>query len=163
MIGDLISTYGLDVIGAVFAAIAAYVARAAVNHVWLAGMLGRLVVEAKAAVKEVEQVYVDKITEGRLDGSLSVSEAAAARTAAVTALKGNLGKKGLARLGRILGLTDAEIDRLLGTHLEAAVHDMSLAAVVADDKFKVTVTEALPAGPAPLPPTPTPTPAAARR
>lgn len=122
-----ITNFGPEIIGAAFAAVTTYAVRFAVNHVWAAGMLGRLLVEAKAAVAEVEQTYIDKITLYREDGMLTVEEAAAARAAAIAALKGNLGSKGLHRLGRILGLNDDEIDRLLGTHVEFAVKAMSQA------------------------------------
>lgn len=134
-----ITSYGPDLIGTAFAGLAAIVARFAITHVWLGGMMSRLVVEAKAAVLEVEQTYVDAITEGRADGTLTSEEAKAARAAAVAALRSNLGRKGLQRLGRILGLTDAEIDRLLGTHVEAAVKALSIA--VPADKLKITVTD----------------------
>lgn len=134
-----ITSYGPELIGTAFAGLAAFVARFAVNHVWLGGMLDRLLIEAKAAVAETEQTYVDQITEGRADGMLTPDEAKAARAAALSTLRSNLGAKGLRRLGRVLGLTDAELDRLLGTRVEAAVKALSAAAPA--DKIKITVAD----------------------
>lgn len=127
MIADLISQYGPVVIGAVFTALAGFVARHFLATVWLRDMLGRLVTEAKAAVLEVEQTYVDELAKAKEDGTLTAEEGRIARNMAIATLKSNLGTKGLRRLGRILGLTDDELDRLLGSHVEAAVKQLTLA------------------------------------
>src|SRR5262249_23129459 len=126
MIGDIITTFGPEIIGAVCTALLGLIGRALVNHAWLRGMLERLVTEAKAVVLEVEQTYVDSVKGARDDGVLTPAEAATARRLALSALKSNLGMKGLRRLGRILGLDDSELDRLLGTHIEAAVKQVTM-------------------------------------
>jgi hypothetical protein len=120
---DLVLQYAPEVIGAVFATLVIIVGKTTADHVWLASMLGRLIVEAKAAVLEVEQVYVDKLKEGRADGVLMDAEKKEARALALATLRSNIGIKGLRRLGRILGLTDEEINRLLGTRIEASVKE----------------------------------------
>jgi hypothetical protein len=127
MIAELIVQYGAALIAAAFAAIAAFVGRSFVEHSFLRSMLERIVIEARAVVLEVEQTYVDKITEGRRDGILTPEEGASAKAAAIAKLRTNLGSVGLERLGRIIGLTAPAIEALLGTHVEAAVKSLTLA------------------------------------
>lgn len=122
-----IATYAPDVIGVAFTALAAFVAKHLVDHVFVQGLLSRLVVEAKAVVLEVEQTYVDSIKAAKIDGVLTSSEAAEARSQALVKLRENIGQKGLDRLGRILGLTGLGVSALLSTHLEASVKQLTLA------------------------------------
>jgi hypothetical protein len=149
MIGDLIQQYGTDVLGTAFAVLLWLVGRTLSNHTFLKTMMERIVIEARAVVLEVEQTYVDGLAKGRADGELTSEEKAMARATALAALRANLGKKGLARLGRIVGLSDDAIDKLLGTHIEAQVKALAI------------VKDAAPAAPSvsvalspPLPPLP---------
>lgn len=77
-------------------------------------------VEVRAAVAEVWQTYVSALKEGAADGKLTEAEKATAKAKALAIAKANIGKKGLARLARILGLEGA-LDDWLGTQIEAAV------------------------------------------
>lgn len=78
--------------------------------------------EVKDAVAEVYQTYVSALKEANADGKLTPEEAAEARKKAIAIAKANIGKKGLARLSRILGLNlGDEIEAWLGTKVEAAV------------------------------------------
>lgn len=85
--------------------------------------VGRAWVEVRAAVSEVYQTYVSALKEGAADGKLTDDEKAEAKRRAIAIAKGNIGKKGLDRLMRILGLPSAAdgLDGWLGTHVEAAV------------------------------------------
>lgn len=88
---------------------------------WARDAFARFVVEVEAVVREVSQVYTDEITRARMDGTLTEEEKATARAMAVARLKVNFGAKGLARLARILGVADENVDRWVGSHVEAAV------------------------------------------
>lgn len=92
------------------------------KHVWVREMLGRLVKEAEAAVREVSQTYTTEILKGRQDGVLTEEEKAVARRRAVEILKSNFGLKGLKRLAHVLGIVDD--DRYAVTQVEAAVNRM---------------------------------------
>jgi len=114
-----LTEYAPALLGALWTALVALAVRAGLNRVWLRAMLQRLVVEAEAAVLEVEQVYVEAIKAARADGVLTAQEKAEARSMALATLRANLGVKGLQRLARVLGIAD--VDRWLGTRVEAAV------------------------------------------
>jgi len=80
--------------------------------------------ETRDAVLEVAQTYVDELRKGREDGSLTPEEKANALAKAVAAAKANLGRKGLARLGRVLGV---DVDSWLQSKVEATVKAIKLA------------------------------------
>ena len=83
--------------------------------------LGRSWIEVKSAVAEVYQTYVSALKEANLDGKLTAEEKAEAKSRALKVAKANIGKKGLSRLLRILGLESDALDTWLGTQVEAAV------------------------------------------
>lgn len=126
ILADLLSKYGATFIAAAATALGGVVARSFLNQAWLRGLLERMIVEAKNAVLEVQQTYVDEVLRAKADGVLTKEEAVHARNIAILALKSNIGPKGLQRLIRILGFDDAGIDRLLGTHIEAAVQRLAI-------------------------------------
>lgn len=80
--------------------------------------VGRALDEVYDAVGEVYQTFVSEIKKGRADGQLTDEEKAEAKAKAIAIAKSNIGAKGLARLGRILGV---DIDDWLGTKVEASV------------------------------------------
>jgi len=83
----------------------------------------RAIREVGDAVREVYQVYVQALKDGRADGTLTEAEKIHAKQMAIDIAKANLGSKGLKRLLRILGLGDDALDKWLGTKVEAAVAD----------------------------------------
>lgn len=135
---------GITVITMVFGAIGAVLARFHIQSAWLAGFLGRLLVEAKAATLEVSQTYTDAIKLASADGDLTDAEKAEAKRLALVTLKSNLGQKGLDRVKRILGIDS--VDAWLSTHLEAAVNQNKTIAT-AVGKPVVVVPSPIPVGP----------------
>lgn len=121
-----VEKYGTIVISFMATTIIGIIGKHFVDQHWARNFLVRLIVEAKAAVLEVQQTWVDKMREARGDGVVTDDEKRGARAAAITTLRSNLGRKGLERLGRIIGLDDEGIDRLLSTHVEAQVQRLKL-------------------------------------
>lgn len=81
----------------------------------------RVLLEVSAAVAQVGQSYVDALKAANEDGEITAAEAAEARSKAVAIAKSNLGPAGVQRLVRALGIDAQDVDRWLGTHVEAAV------------------------------------------
>lgn len=71
------------------------------------------------AAQEVHQTYIKQIKKGREDGVLTDEERAKAKRMAVETAKSNLGAKGVARLGKIVGAQG--VDNYLSTKVESAV------------------------------------------
>lgn len=90
-------------------------------------VLRRAIFEAGAVVYEVYQVYTSEILKGRADGKLTPEEKTIAKDLAMDKLKSNLGKAGLARLARVLGLKGDALDGWLGNKVEAAVLELKSA------------------------------------
>lgn len=89
-----------------------------ITHEKTVAILQRAYAEIGDAVREVEQTYVRAIREAAADGKLTAAERDIARDKAIQIAKSNLGKRGLERLGRMLGV---DVDGWIGTKLEAAV------------------------------------------
>ncbi|MFA6168485.1 MAG: hypothetical protein WC700_17810 [Gemmatimonadaceae bacterium] len=87
----------------------------------LEGIVQRALREVGDAVREVYQVYVQALKDGRSDGKLTEAEKVQAKQMAIGIAKANIGQKGLARLLRILGI-DA-LDGWLGSKVETAIAD----------------------------------------
>lgn len=135
---DLFITYGDDALKWLLAAAGALLLKyvfSLVKNSYANGVLGRAWLEVQGAVLEVEQVYVGALRAARADGKLTDAEKAQAKAMAIAIARENLGKKGLARLARVLGLDSVE--RWLGSKSEQA-----LATV------KAAVTNHAPAAPA---------------
>lgn len=114
--------HGDDAITWVAVALAALVAKyviAKIDNETVRKYVGRAWTEVKSAVAEVYQTYVAELKAASADGKLTDEEKAEAKKKAIALAKSNIGKKGLARLVRILGI-DA-LDDWLGTQVEAAV------------------------------------------
>lgn len=83
------------------------------------GVASRATEEVFDAAQSVHQSYVKGIKAGRADGKLTDEEKATAKRMAVEEAKSNLGAKGVARLGKIVGAQG--VDSYLGTKVESAV------------------------------------------
>jgi hypothetical protein len=97
---------------------------AKVKNERLNGVLARLDDAVFMAVREVEQIYVSMLKTGSADGVLSSDERRDAKDAAVRAARSYLGARGFAELGKVLGLVDDDVDRMLNARVEAAVFSM---------------------------------------
>lgn len=113
----ILSGVGLVLMRYVFVLIGIKVIREGLERLWL---------EAKKTVLSIEQTYVRALKEGKEDdGKLDAEERAEAKRLAIAELKSNLGRKGLLKLVRILGIDD--IDGWLGSTIEAVIgEDKSL-------------------------------------
>lgn len=89
----------------------------------LRAMLDRLDHAVFIAVREVEQVFVAPLKNGHAN-RLSIDDRQSAKQAALSALRAHLGTKGLANLGKVLGLSKQELERVLEARVEAAVYDL---------------------------------------
>lgn len=97
---------------------------ARVRNEYLRGVLLRLDDTVVAVVREVHQVTVDALKAATVDGKLPPGTRETVKQAAIGAIKSHLGTRGLADLARVLGLDGPSVDRLIGTKIEAAVHDI---------------------------------------
>jgi hypothetical protein len=114
--------HGNAVIAWVGVALVALLARyvvAKIGNDLLRGCVGRALDEVRDAVAEVWQTYVSALKEANVDGKLTAEEKALARQKALAIVQGNLGTKGIARLGRILGIDS--VNDWLATKIESAV------------------------------------------
>jgi len=75
-----------------------------------------------AAVREAQQVLVDKLKATSADGALTPDQRTQAKQAAIDSAKSQLGATGLAEVGKTFGLESAAVDKLLSTRVEATVH-----------------------------------------
>lgn len=107
----ILSGVGLVLMRYVFVLIGSKIVREGLQRLWL---------EAKKTVLSIEQTYVRALKDGKEDdGKLDAEERAEAKRLAIAELKSNLGKKGLLKLVRILGIDD--IDGWLGSTIEAVI------------------------------------------
>lgn len=103
---------------------------ARVKNEYLRGVLIRLDDTVASVVREVNQVTVESIKSSSADGRLTASARDVIKNAALQTVKAHLGAKGIAELSQILGLDGSAIDRLIGTRIEATVHDLKAQARV---------------------------------
>jgi hypothetical protein len=85
------------------------------------GILHRLGEAAFRVVRELQQTVVEELKE---DGEWDKEKAVEIKNLAIAKLKEYLGPKGLAEAMDILGLNEGGILSLLGTLIEAEVHDL---------------------------------------
>ena len=97
---------------------------AKVKNERIQGILLRLDDAVFLAVREVEQVFVSMLKTASEDGVLTAEERRQAKDAALRAARSYLGTRGLAELGKVLGLPEDEVDRVIGGRVEAAVYNM---------------------------------------
>lgn len=97
---------------------------ARVRNEYLRGVLVRLDDAVLGVVREVHQVTVDALKGATVDGRLPPAARDSVKQAALNAIKSHLGTRGLTEAARVLGLSAEGVDRLIGTKIEAAVHDL---------------------------------------
>jgi hypothetical protein len=97
---------------------------ARVQNEYLRGVLVRLDDAVLGVVREVHQVTVDALKAATVDGRLPPAARDSVKQAALNAIKSHLGARGVKDLARVLGLNPESVDRLIGTKIEAAVHDL---------------------------------------
>lgn len=142
MIYDIL-IHGDEVIAWAGTALAVLVARyviAKIDNDRVREYLGRAWAEVRAAVAEVHQTYVAALKEANADGKLTPEEAKEARERAISVAKTNLGRRGLARLGRIVGVDS--LDSWLSNKVEAAVDGAKRTAPAATEKPRYPLTRA---------------------
>jgi len=93
-----------------------------VKNEQLKAVLLRLDDVVLAAVREAQQVLVDKLKATSADGTLTHDQGAQAKQVALDSAKSQLGATGLAEVGKTFGLESAAVDKLLSTRVEATVH-----------------------------------------
>jgi hypothetical protein len=98
--------------------------QARVKNEYLRGVLVRLDDTVLTVVREIQQVSVDTIKAAAPDGKLTPDVKATLKQAAVGAIKQHLGSQGVADVARVLGIDGDGVDRLIGTRVEATVHDL---------------------------------------
>lgn len=76
------------------------------------------------AVKEIQQTTVDAIKKANADGKLTDAEKAEIRSAAARSAWDLLGPKGVAFLQEVLGVDEDEVQKIIDSRIEAAVHDL---------------------------------------
>ena len=120
---QFLSPLVLGAITWVAARLAQYIT-AKVKNEYLRGVLVRLDDTVVSVVREIHQVTVDALKASSVDGKIPPGAREAIRNAALTTIRSHLGVKGLGDLARVLGLDGTAVDRLIGTKVEAAVHDL---------------------------------------
>ena len=145
--------HGDHVVAWVVAALAAFAIKYVLGRIGserVRSYVERAAREVFNAVEEVWQTYVSALKEANSDGKLTREEKFGARSKAIAIAKANLGKKGLARLVRILGIDPSDLDGWLGTKVESSVNALKLAGKAAGGGRKIG--ELVDAGdPSPLP------------
>jgi len=97
-----------------------------VKNEQLKAVLLRLDDVVLAAVREAQQVLVDKLKATSADGALTPDQRTQAKQAALDSAKSQLGATGLAEVSKTFGLESAAVDKLLSTRVEAAVHHLEV-------------------------------------
>ena len=97
---------------------------AKVKNEYLRGVLTRLDETVLAAVKEAQQVAVASLAAANADGVVTAEEKAKIKADVMAVVQSHIGKKGLAEVGKVLGLNDGTLSALLSTKIEAAVYDI---------------------------------------
>ena len=126
-----------------------------VKNAYLKNALVRLDDAVFSAVKELEQTLVAEVKASSGDGKLSAADRDRIKRAAMDKVKSYLGMKGIAEIATILGLSPEALDGVIGTRIEAAVHDVRAATAAIAAKAPAPAAAA-PAGGSPLPLAPSP-------
>ena len=127
----------LHILSPLFAAALTWVAaklsqliNARVHNERLRNMLTRLDDTVFAVIRELQQVTVERLKAATPDGKLTPEARDMVKTAALTAIREQLGAKGLSELSRVLGISSQSIDNVLVTHIESAVLALKQAHVI---------------------------------
>ena len=126
-----------------------------VKNAYLKNALVRLDDAVFSAVKELEQTLVAEVKASSGDGKLSAADRDRIKRAAMDKVKSYLGMKGIAEIATILGLSPEALDGVIGTRIEAAVHDVRAATAAIAAKAPAPAAAA-PAGGSQLPLAPSP-------
>jgi hypothetical protein len=102
--------------------------RVRIESEYLRGALIRLDDAILTATKELQQTVVAEVKAAAADGKITPAERERIKRTAVTNAKSHLGPRGIAEIARVLGLPNGALDDLIGSKVEAAVHDLRLAA-----------------------------------
>ena len=121
-----------------------------VKNTYLKNALVRLDDAVFSAVKELEQTVVAEAKATNSDGKLTAADRDRIKRAAMDKVKSYLGMKGLAEIGTILGLSPEGLDGVLGTRIEAAVHDVRAVTNAIASKVPAPVAAALGGSAGPL-------------
>jgi len=105
------------------AKLAAYI-NAKVKNEYLKGVYVRLDDAVLSAVKEAQQVVVPSIRAANADGKITDAEKEKIKADVLAVVKSHLGLKGLAEIGKVLGLNDGTLTAKLSSKIEAAVYDV---------------------------------------
>ena len=97
---------------------------AKVKNEHVSGVLRRLDDAVFVAVREVEQVAVAELKAASSDGLLSAEDRRRVKGAALNAARSYLGYKGLLEVGKVLGLKNGELERIVEARVEAAVYEL---------------------------------------
>jgi hypothetical protein len=106
--------------------------RAKTKSTYLQGLLDRVNDTVMTAVKSAEQVTVAALRAANADGRITDEEKAAVKAKVLEEVKSHLGPRGLAEIGKILGLDDGALASLLGSKVEAAVLDLKARSAVVE-------------------------------
>lgn len=120
----------LGLVGGVFAWVAVKLGKlitAKIANEYLKGVLVRLNDTVFTIVKELEQTVVRELKAANDDGKVTPEEREKIKEAALAAVKSHIGMKGLAEVGKVLGLSAETVDSFIGAKVEAAVHDLRAA------------------------------------
>jgi hypothetical protein len=90
----------------------------------LRGVLDRVDDAVLVAVREIEQVFVSRLKNASAGGELTADERKDAKEAAVAAARSYLGARGLVELGKVLGISLDDVDRVVSARVEAAVYNL---------------------------------------
>jgi hypothetical protein len=126
---QVIAPVGLAALTWVATKVAALI-KARVQNEYLRGVLLRLDDAVFTAVREVHQVAVESIKSANADGRLTPNEKAEMKARALAVIKSHLGLRGIKELAQVMGLDAGNVDGVLSTRVEAAVHDLKRARVV---------------------------------
>ena len=121
-----------------------------VKNTYLKNALVRLDDAVFSAVKELEQPVVAEAKATNSDGKLTAADRDRIKRAAMDKVKSYLGMKGLAEIGTILGLSPEGLAGVLGTRIEAAVHDVRAVTNAIASKVPAPVAAALGGSAGPL-------------
>ncbi len=121
-----------------------------VKNTYLKNALVRLDDAVFSAVKELEQTVVAEAKATNSDGKLTAADRDRIKRAAMDKVKSYLGMKGLAEIGTILGLSPEGLAGVLGTRIEAAVHDVRAVTNAIASKVPAPVAAALGGSAGPL-------------
>jgi hypothetical protein len=95
------------------------------KHENVKGTLLRLDDAVFVAVRQIQQVIVEQLKAASADGTLTAEERDQVKTATLDAVRSYVGPKGVLEICKILGLGDAELERVLGPRVEAAVFELN--------------------------------------